>query len=613
MKNLHNNPADLAIAPLQSGAHTRTQILTINLEDYFQAGVFHKFISPRNWYRFESRLEQNTEDTLAMLDEHKSKATFFVLGWIADQYPQLVKRIADSGHEIASRGFLHQPLLKLTETARREDLKRSKETLEDTIGRAVTGFRLSDGWLNRHDLWFLNEVQEAGYSYDSSLMPRRRDFWRQPSRRFIHEHQCANGSLLEIPPSTWPTGGSWMPIAGGNYLRQLPENVMLNVVGKWLKKESSPFVMYFQVWELDAHQPRLSVTSRIAQIRHYRNLGRYRTLLPQYLQSTQFTSISEHAKLANSPLHAIQQQASAPLALRQVDPVATRLSTVHPDKETDSPNSSPGAGSRTHTPVTLVIPCYNEESSLPYLHRTMLHLRHALATQWDLKVLFVDDCSCDNTYEVLQNLFGDDPDIRIMRHDTNQGVSAAILTGIKAASTEIVASIDCDCSYDPLELQNMLPLMTRDVAMVTASPYHRDGKVSNVPRWRLMLSHTLSMTYRALLKRQLSTWTSCFRIYRKQQIVDLPLEESGFLGTAELAAQLSLHGRTIVEHPATLEVRLFGFSKMKTVSTIFSHLRLLARVVADKRRGYSVSHRTQTSERTPVLQSQTIPLRKNQK
>ena len=566
-------------ASLQIADTSRAQILTINLEDYFQAGVFHRFISPRNWYRFESRLQQNTEDTLALLDEHKTKATFFVLGWIADRYPELVRRIADNGHEIASRGFLHQPLLRLSETARREDLVRSKELLEDTIGRAVTGFRLSDGWLTRPDLGFLNEVQEAGYLYDSSLMPRRRDFWRQPWRRLIHEHQCRNGCLLEIPPSTWPMSGTWMPIAGGNYLRQLPEPLMQTAVGQWLEKETSPFVMYFQVWELDADQPRLSVTSRLATLRHYRNLGIYRTLLPQYFRTTRFTSIAEHAKLADSPLSSLNPQ-FATVPRNRIESIPH---TAAAQKIVDQDKTPSGARVPERTAVTLVIPCYNEESSLPYLHRTMQHLRHALSKQWDLTVLFVDDCSCDNTHELLHTLFGDDPDIRIVRHEKNKGVSAAILTGIHAATTEIVASMDCDCSYDPLELQHMLPLMTKDVGMVTASPYHRDGKVSNVPRWRLMLSHTLSMMYRTLLKQQLSTWTSCFRIYRKLQIIDLPLQEDGFLGTAELAAQLSLHGRRIVEHPATLEVRLFGFSKMKTIRTIFSHLRLLSKVVAEKR------------------------------
>ena len=568
---------------MQISDTSRAQILTINLEDYFQAGVFHRFISPGNWYRFESRLQQNTEDTLALLDEHKTKATFFVLGWIADRYPELVRRIADSGHEIASRGFLHQPLLKLTETGRREDLVRSKELLEETIGRSVKGFRLSDGWLTRRDLWFLNELQEAGYLYDSSLMPHRRDFRHEPWRRFIHEQPCRNGTLTEIPPSTWPISGAWMPIAGGNYLRQLPEHLMQTAVGQWLKKESSPFVMYFQVWELDADQPRLSVTSRLARLRHYRNLGLYRTLLPRYLQATKFTSIAEHSKLAASPLSSLHQQSAPAFVSRLRSETSLRWSSSQKIAVQDGAIQANQPFERTA--VTLVIPCYNEESSLPYLHRTLQQLRHALSKKWDLKILFVDDCSCDNTHEVLHSLFGDDTDIQIVRHEKNRGVSAAILTGIRATTTEIVASMDCDCSYDPLELLNMLPLMTKGVAMVTASPYHRAGKVSNVPRWRLMLSHTLSMMYRKLLNQKLSTWTSCFRIYSKRQIIDLPLEEDGFLGTAELAAQLSLHGRKIVEHPATLEVRLFGFSKMKTIRTIFSHLRLLTKVIAIQRFG----------------------------
>ncbi len=563
VKTANVSPGDLVAS--------RTQILTVNVEDYFQAGAFHKYISPRNWYRFESRLRKNTEETLALFAAHDTRATFFVLGWIAEKYPELVRRISDAGHEIASRGFLHQPLLKLTAEARKEDLYRSKALLEDTTGKEVTGFRLSDGWLTRRDLGFLNELQEAGYLYDSSLMPRRRDFAAEPHRRLIHEHQCGYGTLIEIPPSTIPVAGAWLPIAGGNYLRQLPERMMRSAVQRWTKSEVSPFVMYFQIWELDAEQPQLSVAGRVTQIRHYRNLGKYRTLLPQYLQSMRFTSIAAHATLEGSPLAALNQQPrrAAPTLAR---PALSRISVKAPATVSESLRPV------VRAPVTLVIPCYNEEAALPYLHRTLQPLRHVLSTNWDLKIVFVDDCSRDNTHEVLISLFGDDSDISIVRHETNKGVSAAILTGIQASETEIVASIDCDCSYDPHELQHMLPLMKPDVAMVTASPYHRQGRVSNVPAWRLLLSHSLSCMYRLLLQKKLSTWTSCFRIYRKHQILDLPLAEQGFLGTAELAAQLSLHGRTIVEHPATLEVRLFGFSKMKTVRTIASHLRLLSQV-----------------------------------
>ncbi len=568
---------------LKNVESSRAQILTVNLEDYFQAGAFHRFISPRNWYRFESRLEKNTEETLELLAQHDAKATFFVLGWIAEKYPELIRTISAGGHEIASRGHLHQPLLKLSLEARREDLRRSREILEDTVGKPVVGFRLSDGWLRKRDLGFLDELLEAGYLYDSSLMPRRRDFSQQPWRRHIHEHPCTNGTILEIPPSTIPFAGAWLPIAGGNYLRQLPESMMSSAIGKWQQTESSPYVMYFQVWELDEQQPRLSVTDRLTTIRHYRNLGKYRTLLPQYLASANFTSIQEHARLIGSPLSSLSQQ------IHNLADRPARTGLLNELVQTTSVEDSSAGNSgirRTQRPAaTLVIPCYNEESTLPYLHRTMQSLRHELSRQWDLKILFVDDCSKDNTYEVLQSLFGDDSDIGILRHETNKGVSAAILTGINAAQTEIIASIDADCSYDPHELTNMLPRLTRDVAMVTASPYHRDGKVNNVPSWRLVLSHTLSCMYRILLGQKLATWTSCFRIYRKQQIVDLPLVENGFLGTAELAAQLSLHGRKIVEHPATLEVRLFGFSKMKTVRTILAHLRLLSKVVARKLSG----------------------------
>ena len=568
---------------LKNAESSHAQILTVNLEDYFQAGAFHRFISPRNWYRFESRLEKNTEESLELLAQHDAKATFFVLGWIAEKYPELIRSIAKAGHEIASRGHLHQPLLKLSLEARREDLRRSREILEDTVGKPVVGFRLSDGWLHKKDLGFLDELLEAGYLYDSSLMPRRRDFSRQPWRRHIHEQTCSNGTILEIPPSTMPFAGGWLPIAGGNYLRQLPESLMSSAIEKWQQTETSPFVMYFQVWELDELQPRLSVTDRLTKIRHYRNLGKYRTLLPQYLASAKFTSIQDHAKLNGSPLASLSEHVHKLADRPARDSRLREVSTTAPDET----SSSGGSGVRRvqRPAATLVIPCYNEESTLPYLHRTMQSLRHELSRQWDLKILFVDDCSKDNTHEVLQSLFGDDSGIGILRHETNKGVSAAILTGINAAQTEIIASIDADCSYDPHELTNMLPRLTRDVAMVTASPYHRDGKVNNVPSWRLVLSHTLSCLYRILLGQNLSTWTSCFRVYRKQQIVDLPLVENGFLGTAELAAQLSLHGRKIVEHPATLEVRLFGFSKMKTVRTILAHLRLLSKVVARKLSG----------------------------
>jgi len=195
-----------------------------------------------------------------------------------------------------------------------------------------------------------------------------------------------------------------------------------------------------------------------------------------------------------------------------------------------------------------------------------------------MQTIFVDDGSTDTTCELIETLFEDDDSVRLMRHEKNQGVSGAIFTGLKAADTEIVCSMDCDCSYDPHELAVMLEQMTDGTDLVTASPYHREGLVRNVPGWRLLLSKGLSTMYCFLLNSRLATWTSCFRVYRRERILQLPIQERGFLGTAELAALLVLSGGCVKEHPATLETRLFGVSKMKTLKTIARHLRLYVRI-----------------------------------
>jgi glycosyltransferase involved in cell wall biosynthesis len=226
-----------------------------------------------------------------------------------------------------------------------------------------------------------------------------------------------------------------------------------------------------------------------------------------------------------------------------------------------------------------VIPCYNEEASLPYLANTLRSVEAQLSkNNYLTNFIFVDDCSKDQTLKTLNKLFGKKENVQIVQHETNQGVAAGIMTGIKTAQTDIVCSMDCDCTYDPHELVKMLPLLTENVDLVTASPYHREGNVRNVPNWRLFLSKGASWLYRRTLKAKLATYTSCFRVYRRSSFVDLPIREKGFLGVAEMLGRLDLKGGRIVEYPAVLEVRLFGFSKMKTARTIFGHLKLLSRL-----------------------------------
>jgi glycosyltransferase involved in cell wall biosynthesis len=229
------------------------------------------------------------------------------------------------------------------------------------------------------------------------------------------------------------------------------------------------------------------------------------------------------------------------------------------------------------TPVTVVVPCYNEELVLPYLAKTLEQMERDLAGTYAFRYVFVDDCSTDHTRASLVELFGGRAGNRVVHHETNQGVARAILTGIDAAETDVVASIDCDCTYDPRQLETLLPWIA-NADVVTASPYHRDGQVRNVPGWRLFLSRGLSRLYHRVLHHKLATYTSCFRVYRRSSMKGLPIREGGFLGVAETLGVLDLRGARIVECPAVLEVRMLGRSKMKIARTILGHLGLLVRL-----------------------------------
>ena len=189
----------------------------------------------------------------------------------------------------------------------------------------------------------------------------------------------------------------------------------------------------------------------------------------------------------------------------------------------------------------------------------------------------MDDGSADDTWMLLERIARNRRRFRLIRHGENRGVAAAIRSGFQATDAELVASIDGDLSYDPMELRHMVPMLAH-ADVVTASPYHPDGAVRNVPSWRLLLSRTLSRAYRALLRSDVRTWTSCFRAYRRNAVLHLPLKNPGFLGTAELVIRVLRRGGRVAEHPCTLEARLLGFSKMRVLRVVVGHLRLLALV-----------------------------------
>jgi len=230
-------------------------------------------------------------------------------------------------------------------------------------------------------------------------------------------------------------------------------------------------------------------------------------------------------------------------------------------------------------PVAIVIPCYNEEDALPHLAEALEGLRTSLESCYTATFIFVDDGSDDGTAMMLQKIFGARSDCEVIHQAYNLGIAGAILTGIRSAKAEVVCSIDSDCSYDPRELVRMIPLLNAEVHVVTASPYHRDGTVLDVPHWRLWLSKTASAMYRYVLHQKLATYTSCFRVYRRSAVADLQVSDKRFAGVAEILGRLDLQGATIVEYPTTLRVRTSGRSKMKLFRTILSQLNVLLRLI----------------------------------
>ncbi|MGI8554952.1 MAG: DUF3473 domain-containing protein, partial [Pyrinomonadaceae bacterium] len=464
---------------------SKRHLLTILVEDYFPVGAFENLIQQRNWSNFEPRYEQNTLKTLDLLDESGTKATFFVLGWIAEQNPRLVREIVARGHEVASRGFYHRSLKNLTTEECREDLRKTNRLLEDTAGQKIIGYRAAEKLRYEKDNWIFDILADEGFVYDASFLPSQKD---KKSNRFAHQIPADGKMIWEFPYSTRNLGVGLLPISGGNYFRQIPFTIMRHAVEDWTNRYDAPFVFYFHVWELDAEQPRINAASHYNRVRHYRKLDKMEWIIRENLQKYNFTGAANFLGLKS-------EVRSSEFRVQSSEFRAKNHNLKTKDQSGNEKIQNPK--SKIQNPVTIVIPCYNEQETLPYLANTLRNLEVELAeNEYQPNFIFVDDKSKDDTFNKLQELFGARGNVKIIRHEINQGVAAGIMTGLKSAATEIVCSMDCDCTYDPLELARMLPLLTEDVDMVTASPYHKKGGVRNVPEWRLFLSKGASFLYR---------------------------------------------------------------------------------------------------------------------
>lgn len=253
-------------------AQALSNALTVDVEDYFQVSALAPHIDRTRWDTMPCRVERNVERLLQLFERHGARATFFTLGWIAERYPQLVRRIAAAGHEIASHGYGH---LRATEQSREEfaaDIRRAKALLEDTVGVGVLGYRAPSFSIGHANAWAFDCIAEAGYCYSSSVYPVRHDHYGMPDApRFPYQ---VRPGLIEIPVTTarW-LGRNW-PAGGGGYFRLAPYRVSRWAIRRVNRVEGRPTIFYFHPWEIDPDQPRVTGVSLKTRFRHYLNLHR---------------------------------------------------------------------------------------------------------------------------------------------------------------------------------------------------------------------------------------------------------------------------------------------------------------------------------------------------
>ena len=263
-----------------------TNAMTVDVEEYFQVTALQGRVAREAWERLPGRVEGNCDRVLALFDDKGVKATFFVLGWIAERYPRLVRRIVEGGHELASHGYDHVRATQQNPAEFYEDVTRTKRLLEDIGGCPVNGYRAASYSIGAANLWALDELQRAGYVYSSSIYPIRHDLYGMPGAPRFAFHPRGDAGILEIPVSTITVLKRRFPCGGGGYFRLLPYAYFRWALRRVNRRDGMPCIFYFHPWELDPGQPRQGGLGWKSRMRHYVNLDkteqRLRTLLSDF-------------------------------------------------------------------------------------------------------------------------------------------------------------------------------------------------------------------------------------------------------------------------------------------------------------------------------------------
>jgi polysaccharide deacetylase family protein (PEP-CTERM system associated) len=269
-------------------------ILTVDVEDYFQVEAFAGSIPRDSWSQYPCRVVKNCRLLLDIFDHYDVKATFFVLGWVARNFPQIVREIHERGHELACHSFWHYKVDSLTPEEFRFDTRAACDAIEQAASFRVRGYRAPTWSITGRSLWALDVLAEEGFRYDSSIYPIHHDLYGIPgASRYPYQHLCSNGqSLMEFPPATVRIARTNLPAAGGGYLRIFPLCYTKWVFHQFERRKQS-LVLYLHPWEIDPEQPRIAGKFK-SRFRHYTNLHRTRERLENILQKYRFAPFRDH-------------------------------------------------------------------------------------------------------------------------------------------------------------------------------------------------------------------------------------------------------------------------------------------------------------------------------
>ncbi|MDO6425482.1 DUF3473 domain-containing protein [Thalassotalea sp. 1_MG-2023] len=269
--------------------YNKVNAMTVDVEDYFHVSAFENIITKDNWSQYEMRVEENTFKLLELFAKYDAKSTFFTLGWVAEQCPNLIKEIVAQGHELASHGYAHKRALEMTKEEFFQDVDRSKKALEDISGTAIKGYRAPSFSVKDQNTWVYDILVELGFEYSSSTYPIEHDLYGVPDwPRFIYQRP---EGITEIPIPTIRHNGTNTGIGGGGYFRLYPYWMSKKRIEKYLSIEQQPYSFYFHPWEIDAQQPKVAGASLKSKIRHYINLSRMAGKVERLLQDYQWDTM----------------------------------------------------------------------------------------------------------------------------------------------------------------------------------------------------------------------------------------------------------------------------------------------------------------------------------